>query len=116
MSEHRAALEQIMRLCAESRTYTRRTQLINTVAMKALGMTASQRHQVHLEIMDRVGDQPMKAAYLQRQAKASAKMAAYMLGRHDIEIPPTVAPLAEGLHAAAQHEDAYGAFHLDGAA
>ena len=105
MSEHRAALEQIMRLCAESRTYTRRTQLINNVAMKALGMTAGQRHQVHVEIMDRIGDKPLKEAYLRRKAKADAKMAAYMRETHGVEID---------LLAAAQHEDAYGAFHLDG--
>lgn len=86
MSEHRAALEQIMRLCAESRTYTRRTQLINNVAMKALGMTAGQRHEVHIAIMDRVGDEPLKEAYLRRKAKTDAKLAAYMAETHGVAV------------------------------
>jgi hypothetical protein len=94
MSDHRAALENIMRLCGESRVYTRRTQQINNVAMKALGMTASQRHEVHVGIMDRVGDAPLKDAYLRRKAKQDAKFAT-----------PQEAAL---------HEDAHGAFHLDG--
>lgn len=84
MSDHREALENIMRLCAEARTYTRRTQLINNVAMKALGMTANQRHEVHVRIMDRIGDEPIKRAYLQRKAKADAKMAAY-LAEHGVK-------------------------------
>ncbi len=95
MSEHRAALENIMRLCADARTYTRRTQLINNVAMKALGMTASQRHQVHLEIMDRVGDEPLKKAYLDRKAKQDAKFAAYMLEANGVEVPPMIEPSEE---------------------
>jgi len=83
-----------MRLCGESRVYTRRTQKINNVAMKALGMTATQRHHVHIEIMDRIGDKPLKEAYLKRKAKQDAKFAT--------------------LQEAVQHEDAHGAFHLDG--
>lgn len=78
MGEHRAALEKIMRICAESRTYSRRTQVINNVAMTALGMTENQRHQVHIEIMDRVGDEPLKEAYLKRKAKQDARFAAYV--------------------------------------
>ncbi|WP_050466342.1 hypothetical protein [Herbaspirillum chlorophenolicum] len=76
MSDHRQALDQIMRLCADSRTYSRRTQLINEVAMKALGMTAGQRHEVHISILDRIGDEPFKQAYLARRAKAEARQAA----------------------------------------
>lgn len=86
MSEHREALEKIMRICADSRTYTRRTQGINDEAMRALGMTANQRHAKHMEIMDRVGDQPCKDAYLARRAKAQAKFGVFMLDRHGIEI------------------------------
>lgn len=84
MSEHRKALEDIMRLCAEGRTYTRRTQSINNIAMKALGMTGNQRHEVHMRIMDRVGDDPIKQAYLMRREKAARKMDAYMLDVHGI--------------------------------
>lgn len=73
MSEHRKALEQIMRICEESRTYTRRTQNINNVAMLALGMTANQRHDVHISIMDRIGDDPGKKAYLARKERARQK-------------------------------------------
>jgi len=100
MSTHRDALEEIMDLCARSRTYTRRTMLINETAMKAIGMTANQRHAKHMAILDRVGDADAKAAYLQREAKRQAKAA---------QQAPT------DLHTAVQHEDAYGAFHLDGA-
>jgi hypothetical protein len=99
MSTHREALEEIMDLCARSRTYTRRTMLINETAMKALGMTANQRHAKHMAILHRIGDVPAKEAYLQREAKRQAKAAVQA---------STV------LHAAAQHEDAHGAFHLDG--
>lgn len=113
MGEHRTALEKIMRLCAESRTYSRRTQLINSEAMKALGMTAGQRHQVHIEIMDRLGDKPIKEAYLRRKAKRDAAVAAYALETHGVVLPPMVESVAD-LQAAAEHEDAHGAFHLDG--
>lgn len=113
MSDHRAALERIMSLCAEARTYSRRTQLINTEAMKALGMTAGQRHQVHIEIMDRLGDKPIKEAYLRRKAKRDAQVAAYVLETHGIEIPTMVEPVTD-LRAAAEQEDAHGAYHLDG--
>jgi hypothetical protein len=77
MSDHRKALSDIMNLCATGRTYTRRMQAINNIAMKALGLTAGQRHEAHLAIMDRVGDEPIKDAYLKRRAKFDAKMAAY---------------------------------------
>ena len=86
MADHREALEKIMRICAESRTYTRRTQLINHTAMRSLGMTANQRHAVHIEIMDRLDDNPMKTAYLRRREKARAKMEEYML-KNDGELP-----------------------------
>lgn len=73
MSDHREALEEIMRVCATSRTYTRRTQQINEVAMHALGMTSGQRKARHIEIMQRVGGQPIVDAYLARCAKRNAK-------------------------------------------
>lgn len=76
MSDHRKALEDIMRICAASRTYTRRTQQINDVAMYALGMTAAQRQARHVEIMERVGGKPIAAAYLARCAKRAAKLEA----------------------------------------
>lgn len=90
MNEHRQALESIMRECANSRTYSRRTQVINTIAMRALGMTATQRHAVHMEIFERVGDDPIKQAYLQRRAKHDAKMAEFMLERHGVLHQPAV--------------------------
>lgn len=76
MSSHRQALEQIMRQCEQSRTYTRRVQVINDIAMKALGMTYGQRHEQHLSIMNRIGDEPAKQAYLARRARAAEKAAA----------------------------------------
>lgn len=76
MSDHRAALEHIMRICADSRTYTRRTQHINDVAMYALGMTAAQRQARHAEIIERVGGKPLATAYLDRCAKRAAKLEA----------------------------------------
>lgn len=76
MSDHREALERIMRICAESRTYSRRTQHINNVAMYALGMTAAQRHAKHIEIMERVGEKPILAAYLARYEKRKAQLEA----------------------------------------
>ena len=73
MSDHREALEHIMRICATSRTYTRRTQQINEVAMHGLGMTSCQRKARHIEIMHRVGGQPIVDAYLERIAKRKAQ-------------------------------------------
>ena len=92
MSDHRKALDDIMRECANSRSYTRRTQVINDIAMKALGMTAGQRHEVHMRIMDRIGDKPAKAAYLRRREKFDAKMMQYMQQTHGVEHKPAVAP------------------------
>ena len=77
MSEHRKALEDIMRMCEGSRTYTRRTQAISNIAMVALGMTANQRHAAHVAILDRIGDQPMRQAFLARHAKYVAKVNEY---------------------------------------
>ena len=73
MSDHREALEHIMRICATSRTYTRRTQQINDVDMYAVGMTAAQRQARHVEIMQRVGGQPIVDAYLERCRKRTQK-------------------------------------------
>lgn len=73
MSDHREALEHIMRICATSRTYTRRTQQINEVAMHAMGMTSGQRKARHIEIMQRVGGQPIVDAYLARCEKRKAQ-------------------------------------------
>lgn len=76
MSEHRKALEDIMRLCEQSRTYTRRTSTIHEVAMYALGMTKHQRQTRHIEVMERVGGQPAVDAYRARCEKRAAKLAA----------------------------------------
>lgn len=76
MIDHREALEHIMRICSTSRTYTRRTQQINDVAMYALGMTAAQRQARHIEIMERVGGKPLATDYLEREAKRTAKIEA----------------------------------------
>ena len=73
MSEHREALEHIMRLCGESRTYTRRTQTIHEVAMMALGMTKNQRQERHIAIMQRTGGDVLVARYRERCAKRAAK-------------------------------------------
>jgi len=85
-----------MQMCATSRTYTRRIQNINEVAMVALGMTANQRHARHMQILDRIGDEPFKAAFLARKQRREEKFASLL--------------------EAAQHADAYGEYHLDGAA
>lgn len=78
MSEHRKALEDIMHICASGRTYTRRQQAIHDVAMKALGMTHNQRHERHLAVFDRIGEDPIRDAYLARRAKREAKYAEYL--------------------------------------
>ncbi len=61
---HREALEQIMRICNSARTYTRRTQQIHEVAMYAIGLTANQRTERHIRIMDRSMENPRTARYL----------------------------------------------------
>lgn len=77
MSDHREALDQILRICNESRTYTRRTQHIHQVAMKALGMTEGQRQARHIAIFERIGDTPGKVAFLARKEKMAKKIAEY---------------------------------------
>jgi hypothetical protein len=77
MSDLRETLDTILRLCASSRAYTRRVQQIHDVAMRGLGMTAGQREERHMAILDRIGDEPVKAAWLAREAKRKAKEAAY---------------------------------------
>lgn len=74
MSDHRKALDDIVRLCSTSRTYTRRIQNINEVAMVALGMTANQRHAQHMEVIDRIGDEPVKAAYMARKLRREERL------------------------------------------
>lgn len=76
MSDHRKALEDILRLCEQSRVYTRRTSTIHEVAMHALGMTKQQRQARHIEVMQRVGGQPAVDAYRARCEKRAAKIAA----------------------------------------
>jgi hypothetical protein len=73
MSDLRDTLDQILTLCAQSRTYSRRTQQIHEVAMRGLGLTANQREARHLEILGRVGGNPRKDAFLERKAKREAK-------------------------------------------
>lgn len=73
MSDLREALDQILILCNQSRTYTRRTQSIHEVAMRGLGMTAGQRQERHLAILGRTGGNPAQEDYLARQAKRRAK-------------------------------------------
>lgn len=87
MSDHREALEEIMRVCSTSRTYTRRTQQINEVAMHALGMTSGQRKARHIEIMQRVGGQPIVDAYLARCAKRKAQSEAREARKLDSAAP-----------------------------
>jgi hypothetical protein len=53
MSEHRQALEKILKICNESSEYTRRTQAIHETAMVALGLTAGQRETRHIKAMMR---------------------------------------------------------------
>lgn len=72
MSEHREALERIMQLCSEGQSYTRRTQAIHEVAMKALGLTANQRRERHEAVFERTGDEARKVSYLARRAKFDA--------------------------------------------
>lgn len=73
MNDLRETLDHILRICFDSRTYTRRTQQIHEVAMQGLGMTANQRKDRHLEIMGRIGGDPAKQRYLDRIAKREAK-------------------------------------------
>lgn len=76
MSDLRNTLEHILHLCNQSRTYSRRTQLIHEAAMKGLGLTVNQRHQRHMAIFERIGDNPAMQAYQAREAKRQAKEAA----------------------------------------
>ncbi|MCG2586536.1 hypothetical protein [Massilia sp. TS11] len=69
MSDHREALEQILVLCNQSRTYTRRIQAIHEVAMYALGLTQSQRKARHVNVFERIGDKPGRDAFLLRQER-----------------------------------------------
>jgi hypothetical protein len=41
------ALQDILKICAESSEYTRRTQAIHDIAMRGLGMTENQRAERH---------------------------------------------------------------------
>lgn len=76
MSDLREALEDIMSLCKSARQYTRRTQQIHEVAMRALGLTATQREYRHVEIFTRLGDIPAKTRFLEREAKRREKLCA----------------------------------------
>lgn len=71
----RKALDDIVVICNQSRTYTRRIQLIHEIAMRALGMTAGQREQRHIAVFDRLGDAPAKSAFEQREDKRRARAA-----------------------------------------
>ena len=72
----RDAFDRILDLCSQSRTYTRRIQLIHDEAMRALGMTASQRQARHIAVFERIGDDPGRAAYEARVAKRRAHIEA----------------------------------------
>lgn len=68
MSEHRNALEKILKICYESSEYSRRTQAIHEEAMKALGLTESQRQTRHVKAM-------MRSEQFKEDRKISAGMA-----------------------------------------
>jgi len=74
-SDLREALDKILSICNHSRTYTRRVQTIHEVAMKALGLTASQREARHIAIFERTGADPEKQRFLAREAKRKAREA-----------------------------------------
>lgn len=76
MSDLREALDRILVICNQSRNYSRRTQTIHEVAMKGLGLTANQREARHMRIFERIGDEPGKQRWLEREAKRQAKLAA----------------------------------------
>lgn len=73
MSDLREALDDILRLCHQSRTYTRRVQTIHEVAMQALGMTAGQREARHVAILQRTAGDPGVRAYREREEKRRLK-------------------------------------------
>lgn len=85
MSDLREALDHILRLCNESRTYTRRTQAIHEVAMQGLGLTANQRQERHMAILGRTGGNPAQEAYLARKEKRQAKLDAKLAARDAAE-------------------------------
>lgn len=70
---HREALEEIAKACTQSRTYTRRTQYIHEVAMKALGMTAGQRMQRHMAVFDKTKEEEARERFMQRAAKQARR-------------------------------------------
>lgn len=76
MSDFRDALERILTLCNTSSKYSRRTQQIHETSMYALGLTESQRTARHIAVFDRIGDNPAKASFQQRQARREARAAA----------------------------------------
>jgi len=78
MSDLREALDHILVLCNQSRTYSRRTQTIHEVAMQGLGMTKNQRQERHMAIMRDIGGDAAVAAYRDRCAKRAAKAEARM--------------------------------------
>lgn len=69
MKDHRQALEDILRLCSQARIYTRRTQNIHEAAMKGLGLTANQRNERHIAILERNGVNPFEKSYRDRVAR-----------------------------------------------
>lgn len=93
-SQYRAALNEIGKLCNTSRTYTRRMQNINEIVMTAQGLTANQRHEQHLEIMNRIGDKPLRDAYLARKSRRKDKLDAAATGQVDSAVQASVQPQA----------------------
>lgn len=96
MSDHRDALEQILRLCSSGQKYTRRTQQIHDVAMRALGLTQGQRTKRHCAIFDRIGDNPAKAAFEAREATRQAKQAEQAARSAEPAAPSATAPAHAG--------------------
>lgn len=60
ISDKTEALEKILILCNNSRSYTRRTQEIHEIAMQGLGMTKSQRDVRHDRIYARAAERANK--------------------------------------------------------
>ena len=84
MSDHRDALAQIMRVCAGSQQYTRRTQQIHDIAMRALGMTLNQRAERHERAAARSQDM-LAVARVAGWRKAQEKFAARMAHEEEKE-------------------------------
>jgi hypothetical protein len=72
---HREALEKVASICRESETYTRRTQHIHEVAMRALGMTLEQRMAHHMDVFDRTKEDAERIHFLAAAAARHRRIA-----------------------------------------